>query len=158
MPRKKTATTDVISEFVSYYLENVFAGRCRDNQYGLAFMLAKGGYMFVSVDPDPRVDSDPTALAPREMFPVVAHAVFKPRLGRVRFSTPSTGDGLAPTAYEIDDPVLIHFEQHDQAELWILSMSTPKHPGSAIQVHRADPATLRHQDRAGNGNAPHSLH
>lgn len=142
MPSTQAATADVISDFVSSYIDSVLSGRCRDDQYGLAFMLAKSGYMFMAVDPDPVVDSDPTSLAPRDRFPVLAHAVFKPQPGRVTFSAPNPNDGTAPAAYEMHDPVYIRFQRDGSAQLWLLSMNRLDEEGEPILCHRADPATL----------------
>lgn len=138
-----TATTpDVISRFVSYYVENVLSGRCGDEQLGLAFMLDKGGYMFVAVDPDPSIEQDPTALAPRDRYAVLAHAVFRPNRGRVRFRTPGAQDGNAPAQFELEDPVYIEFQHAGQQQLWILSLNRLHASGEPLQVHRADPSTL----------------
>lgn len=142
MPRSHASVSDVISDFVSYYIDSVLSGRCRDDQYGLAFMLAKSGYMFVAVDPDPAVDANPTSLAPRELFPILAHAVFKPHLGRISFTAPVPTDGSAPGQYEMLNPVYIHFEQNNQSQLWMLSLNRLQEDGEPIMVHRADPATI----------------
>jgi hypothetical protein len=144
----ETATT-VISDFVGTYIEHVLSGRCRDDQVGLVFKLARGGYMFVAVDPSPVIDADPTALAPRDLYPVLAHAVFRPQHGRVHFSSPAAADGIAQ--HELDDPVYIQFQHGDSPQFWVLSMNRLHAHGEPIEVHRADPASLRlraHEARA----------
>lgn len=133
----------VISDFVASYMDNLMSGTFRDDQYAIAFQLARGGTLFLAMEPDPSVERDPRSVAPSESA-AVAHALFVPRTGRVHFRTPDTGAGDFRHV-ELEDPIYIRFDQGDGEQLWMLSLAEDGGGGDTLRIHRADPATVRFQ-------------
>ena len=133
----------VISDFVTSYMDNLMSGACRDDQYAIAFQPARGGTLFLALDPDPSVEHDPRSVTPAEQVPV-ALALFVPRMGRVHFRTPATCAGEFRHV-ELEDPIYIRFDQGEGEQLWMLSLAEDGGGGDTLRIHRADPATVRFQ-------------
>lgn len=137
--------TELLTEFISQYVNSLSSGVCNENQCGIALFTEKDEYMFFAVERNDSIESNPKQLVPAQMSPVVAHAIFVRTPGTFRFSTKDTA-AMAATEILVEDPISIRLvPANGEPQVWMLSLdSVAREDDDAwYQAYRAEPATIR---------------